>query len=240
MRALSRIVAAVVVLAVLSVACGQERGPTSPTPVAPVTPAPATVIEPEPAWFDDETWRDLAFDGWQNSSYVPNERTAPLDYMPNLYIQTVTTDGTWTMPPEYLDYIIEEWAETYAELTGTRWTGIVETGTVWKWRLGWVTVDYDHVGRGCASTPVGGNPTGITFNVEACASFEDLRHAFAHEAGHALGLSHSRDPRHTMHPSGTLPARESFRTDEIDHARLLYRVGIGKAYCGWPFGPECH
>ena len=229
-------------VAVLTVACGDNDSPISPTRVTTApTPAPDPT-RPVDERFVDDFWQELIFNRYDypNDDYVVYvlETTSP-----NFYIRLGDADGRRVVPDFEETYMRSAIPLTTDILTGESYRGQIESGLSDRTnRRGWITIrivtDEEDPGTAgyCASTLVGGDPGEIHIHVNCTG--EEFPEIFAHELGHAMGLYHVSD-RNTVMAAGVFDGRVLFTAKEIYHAQLAYEVGRGAEYCGWPFSAAC-
>jgi len=236
-----RTVAALLIIVVAS-AC---ESPTAPSPRPPATVGPPKTILPIEPQFSDSFWRQIAFD-----SRTYSRRTRPFSTAsPNLYIRMDDPTGRRVVSIGHRDHMRRAFPRIVETITGERFRGRIEDGFGHRSRRGWISVQFSteeevpDAKDACGAAFVGANPGRIWMyrrhrnGSKYCTNhMPTFREVFAHEVGHALGLFHVSDQNAVMHPSA---GGEHCTGREIYHGRLLYRVGPGKAYCGWPFGASC-
>lgn len=240
------------ILAVVGMLATGCESPTSPSarPRATVAPVVPKTILPMEAQFQDSFWRQLVFDGYENPGGVRHMDTWALPTpSPNLYIRMDDPTGRRVVSIQHRDHMRRTFPRLVASLTGQPYRGRIEDGFGDRSQAGWITVQFSteqeepNAKDACGRARVGANPGLIWIyrrhrsGSKYCANhFPTFRTVFAHEVGHALGLWHVRDRNAVMHPTANA---EWFHWNETYHANLLYRVGRGKSYCGWPFGASC-
>ena len=195
--------------------------------------------------FDPEFWVQIAFNGKEGQPVSP--QTWALESPLNLFILTVDETGSALanrLSRSRVQTIRRMYPRLVRALTGRPFTGaITEHDQDQVMRRGWLYVMFVSAfstAGVCAHSEIGADPGLITLSL-ACDWSDERRfaHIVAHEVDHAYGLYHVAEPGHVMHPSPTDWSVTSFSAKETYHANLLYRVGRGRAWCGWPFGSAC-
>ena len=218
---------------------GCDDPPTSPSPTpTPTTMTPTTTpreVRPVDPRFDDQFWRDFVYvqyDRERNGYSGPYPGGSwVLDHVRDFYIDT--TD----MPSGLPQFIEAGIPRLWRDLTGSAFTGRVESGRGARPHPGWTSVqvaprDYSYCGSFADLLERGRNDHNAINLRPDC----NMRRTFVHEFGHALGFGHVREPWSVMARSA---GGDSFTAREMYHAQLAYEVGHGATYCGWPYSEEC-
>ena len=254
-----RVGSTLVMLIVAGAACDLPTEPTEVTldadrPSPPVSGPPVILTRPldlasvHPL-FEDLFWREIIYDEFDapgTSNTFPNtwfSFTRPfVTTSPNFYL--VMNEH---LTPARRARVRLHLPEGVEALTGQPYRGRFSEGPPIDYDAGertphgWIEVEFSTDTQLCEGVGgLGGQSwDGTTASITMCPGSYDSLGILMHELGHAMGLSHTNHSSTTdvmSYGSGDL-ARFSDR--EMYHSQLLYQVGFGKPYCGWPFSAEC-